>query len=157
MPAGRPSKYTQEFAIQAEKLCKLGATDKDLADFFEVDTRSIYRWANEHAEFCQALKVGKAEADNRVERSLYHRANGYSFEAVKIFMPAGAVAPVYAPYTEHVAPDTTACIFWLKNRRPDLWRDVTKHEHDGTIRVEKIEREIVHTSDSDSRSLPTAH
>ncbi len=126
--AGRPSKYTQEFAVQAEKLCRLGATDKDLADFFEVNTSTIWRWSQEHEAFCNALKVGKAEADDRIERSLYHKATGYSFEAVKIFMPAGAKEPVYAPYTEHVAPDTTACIFWLKNRRPDQWRDKSEHE-----------------------------
>jgi hypothetical protein len=45
-------------------------------------------------------------------------------------MPAGATAPVYAPYVEHVAPDTTAAIFWLKNRRPDLWRDKQDHQHE---------------------------
>jgi hypothetical protein len=42
---------------------------------------------------------------------------------VKIFMPAGAKKPVYAPYVEHVPPDTTAAIFWLKNRDPARWRD----------------------------------
>ena len=62
-------------------------------------------------------------------RSLYHKAIGYSYDAVKIFMPAGATEPVYAPYREHVPPDTTACIFWLKNRRQQEWRDVHKHEH----------------------------
>jgi len=54
----------------------------------------------------------------RVERSLFHRANGYNYDAVKIFMPAGRDKPVYAPYIEHVPPDTTAGIFWLKNRDP---------------------------------------
>ena len=51
-----------------------------------------------------------------LERSLYERANGYSYDAVKIFMPTGAKKPVYAPYVEHVPPDVTACIFCLKNR-----------------------------------------
>lgn len=127
MAGGRPSKYTEEFAVQAVKLCELGATDKDLADFFGVNLRTIGRWAAEHVEFCRALKVGKSEADDRVERSLFHRANGYTHEAVKIFMPAGAAAPVYAKFQEHIPPDTTACIFWLKNRRPELWRDKTEH------------------------------
>lgn len=159
MPGGRPSKYTEEFAIQAEKLCKLGATSKELADFFTVNVRTIERWASEHEEFCRALKVGKAEADDRVERSLFHRANGYSHEAVKIFMPAGATKPVYARYVEHVAPDTTACIFWLKNRRPDLWRDVTRTEHSGKVEVEhtdaraEVERRIAGLA---SRNRPSA-
>jgi hypothetical protein len=65
----------------------------------------------------------------RTERSLYHRANGYSYEAVKIFMPAGRAKPVYAPYIEHIPPDVTACIFWLKNRDPQHWRDSQHLEH----------------------------
>jgi hypothetical protein len=52
-----------------------------------------------------------------------------SYDAVKIFMPAGAKAPIYTPYVEHVPPDVTACIFWLKNRRPQDWRDVQQMEH----------------------------
>jgi hypothetical protein len=48
---------------------------------------------------------------------------------VKIFMPAGAKKPVYAPYVEHVPPDVTACIFWLKNRDPAHWRDAWQLEH----------------------------
>lgn len=124
--AGRPSPYKPEFATQARKLCELGATDNDIAGFFEVHRATIYRWQSEYPEFCDALKVGKQASDDRVERSLYHRATGYTFEAVKIFN--GPEGPVYAPYTEHVPPDTTACIFWLKNRRKDAWRDVQRHE-----------------------------
>lgn len=120
---GRPTKYKREFAKQAEKLCQLGATDADLADFFEVNVTTIWRWQSAHPDFCKALKVGKDEGDARVERSLYQKAVGYEFDAVKIFMPAGAEEPVYAPYREKVAPDTTAAIFWLKNRRREAWRD----------------------------------
>jgi hypothetical protein len=127
MPAGRPTDYDPEFADQARKLCELGATDADLAKFFEVSTRTIPRWAAAHEEFCQALKVGKESADDRVERSLYHKAVGYSFDAVKIFQYEGT--PIQVPYVEHVAPDTTAGIFWLKNRRMATWRD--RHEHTG--------------------------
>jgi hypothetical protein len=64
-----------------------------------------------------------------IERSLYTRAVGYSYEAVKIFMPAGRSKPVYAPYTEHVPPDVTAGIYWTKNRMPDRWRDQQNVEH----------------------------
>lgn len=130
---GRPTAYKPEYDKQAEKLCALGATDQEIADFFQVDVRSIYRWKAEHEGFCQSLKVGKAVADERVERSLFQRATGYEQDAVKIFMPANAPAPVYAPFRERVQPDTTACIFWLKNRRPDLWRDKVITEHSGTI------------------------
>jgi hypothetical protein len=127
----RPSEYKAAYAEGARKLALLGATDAEIADFYEVDVRTIYRWKNTHDEFCQALKAGKEQADARVERALYHRAIGYEQEEVKIFMPAGAEAPVYAPFTAKVAPDTTAAIFWLKNRQPDQWRDVTRAELTG--------------------------
>lgn len=137
---GRPSDYREEFAVQAEKLCLLGATDMEIADFFEVTDRTIYRWKHAHPEFCQALKAGKEKADERVERSLYQRAIGYTHEAVKIFMPANADAPVYAPYREQFPPDTTAGIFWLKNRRPDSWRDKQEHAHSGELTVTSKEQ-----------------
>ncbi|HRQ36250.1 MAG TPA: terminase [Chiayiivirga sp.] len=131
MPAGRPSTYSDTYPKQAEKLCRLGATDQEIADFFEVSIRTVYQWKLVHEEFAQALKAGKEEADARVERSLFQRAIGYEQDEVKIFMPAGAEEPVYAPYRAKIAPDTTACIFWLKNRRPDNWRDKREHEHSG--------------------------
>jgi hypothetical protein len=130
-PGGRPSSFRPEYVKQAEKLCKLGATDLDLAGFFEVDVSTIWRWATKYPEFRSALKSGKEVADDRVERSLYQRAVGYSHDAVRVFMPAGARSPVYAPYVEHVPPDTTAAIFWLKNRRREEWRDVSRHEQTG--------------------------
>lgn len=120
---GRPAKYDPAFATQAEKLCNLGATDADLADFFGVATRTIERWKGEHEEFCRALKDAKEVADQRVERSLYQRAVGYQVDSVKIFMPAGAAEPVYAEFRENVQPDVTAAIFWLKNRKGDVWKD----------------------------------
>lgn len=120
---GRPTSYRTEFATQAEKLCALGATDQEIADFFKVDARTIYRWKHEYPEFCQSLKVGKTVADERVERSLFQKAIGYEQDEVKIFMPANAEKPVYAPFRAKIAPDTVAAIFWLKNRRPEEWRD----------------------------------
>ena len=136
---GRPSDYKDSFPEQARKLCCLGATDQELADFFDVDVRTIYRWKHEHDAFCQALKAGKDEADERVERSLYQRAIGYEQDEVKIFMPAGADEPVYAPYRAKVAPDTTAAIFWLKNRRSKEWRDKQEVEHSGGVKVERVQ------------------
>lgn len=127
----RPSKFKPEMVGQAEKLATLGATDREIAEFFDIDERTLNRWKHDNEAFCQALKVGKAQSDARVEQSLYRKALGYSYDAVKIFMPSGAEKPVYATYVEHVPPDTTACIFWLKNRRPEDWRDKVDHEHAG--------------------------
>ena len=144
MPAGRPSEYEPGYVRQAEKLCELGATDKEIADFFEVDVRTIYRWKNENPEFCQSIKVGKDVADERVERSLYQRAIGYEQDEVKIFMPASAAEPVYAPFTARIAPDTTAAIFWLKYRRAKEWRDKQEIEnkHDISDPLKQLFEEI---------------
>lgn len=130
---GAPTAYRPDFADQARKLCVLGATDMDLGDFFGVDRTTIWRWSAAHEEFCNALKAGKASADNRIEMSLYHRAAGYTYDAVKIMQDKGA--PVIVPYREHVPPDTTAAIFWLKNRRKDEWRDKQEISHSGTVNV----------------------
>ena len=122
---GRPSSFKPEYVKQAKKLCALGLTDGELAKFFDVHVGTIYRWQAKFPDFCDALKVGKAPADDRVERSLYHKAVGYTFESEKIFNYQGEV--VRAKTIEHVPPDTTAAIFWLKNRRKEDWRD--KHDH----------------------------
>lgn len=121
---GRPSSYKPEFVEQARKLAELGATDREVADFFNVDERTINRWKHEHPDFCLSLKVGKQAADDRVEQSLYRRALGFSHDAVKIMGYEGTYTPV--EYVEVYPPDTTAAIFWLKNRRPDQWRDKTE-------------------------------
>lgn len=118
---GRPSKFRNDFCDQAVKLCRLGATDKELADFFDIAEQTLYTWKKQHPEFLEALKEGKAESDALVGQRLFERAIGYSHPEEKIFCNGGEV--VRAETVKQYAPDTTACIFWLKNRRPDLWRD----------------------------------
>ena len=125
MAGGRPTKFKAEFLEQARKLAQLGATDREIAGFFEVDESTLNRWKADQPEFCESLKVGKGSADDRVEQSLYRRALGYSHDAVKIAVNAqGEITQV--PFVEHYPPDTTAAIFWLKNRRKEQWRD--RHE-----------------------------
>lgn len=129
MPAGRPTKYKPEYAEQAYKLCLLGATDIEMADFFEVAESTLYLWKKEHPEFSEALKKGKMQADAVIAQKLYHRAKGYEHDEDQIFVYKGD--PVIVPTTKHYPPDTTAAIFWLKNRQPDKWRD--KQEIDQNV------------------------
>jgi hypothetical protein len=129
MARGRPTDYRPEFVEQVYKLCLLMATDVEIADFFGVRETTLDNWRKAHPEFLDAMTRGKLVADAEVGHALKHRAMGYSHEAVKIFMPAGADAPVYAPYIEHYPPDTQAASLWLRNRQPAKWRD--RHEHTG--------------------------
>ena len=129
--SGRPSRYRAEFAQQAVKLCRLGATDKELAGFFGVAESTLNLWKRNHPEFSEALKEGKEAADAEVAERLFRRATGYEHKAVKIVADAKTGAEHQVEYVERYPPDTTACIFWLKNRRPDLWRDRIDNTHSG--------------------------
>ncbi len=134
---GRPSLFRPEYVEEARRLCSiLSATDLQVAQFFGVSLRTIDRWRVESEEFRQALKIGKEEADDRVERSLYQRATGYSFDSEKVFNFKGMITR--AKVVEHVPPDVVACIFWLKNRRRELWRDKHEVEHTGAGLAELI-------------------
>ena len=140
---GRPSPYKPEYATIAQKLCGNGATDIEIADVLGVDVRTIYRWKNEHDEFCQALVVGKGQPDERVKRSLFQRAVGYSFESEKVFQHKGKI--IRAPVVEHVPPDTAAAINWLINRDP-TWKN--RLDHGGTAPDGGI---IVHVTSDDEK------
>ena len=137
MPAGRPSKYNETLLEQARKLSLLGLTDEQMADVCDVSLSAWYKWKNEHPEFMEAIKDGKAEADAQVVKSLYRRAIGYTTRKTQIVTYQGAITD-RAEYDEEVNPDTTACIFWLKNRQPELWRDRHQLEHSGKIDVPQI-------------------
>jgi len=147
MAAGRPTKYNKDYCEQAQKLCMLGLTDAELGVFFEVDEATINRWKLAYPEFCESLRQGKQIADAEVSAKLYHRATGYSHEAVKIVADAKTGQEHKVPYVEHYPPDTTACIFWLKNRQKDKWRDKVDTEltgaNGGPVEFTKIVREIV--------------
>jgi hypothetical protein len=126
---GRPSEYSPALAELAYKLTLLMATDDEIADCLCISRQTLDAWRKAHPEFLDAITRGKLVADAEVGHALKHRALGYSHAAVKIFMPAGASEPVYAPYTEHYPPDTQAASLWLRNRQPGKWRD--RHEHTG--------------------------
>lgn len=129
MPAGRPTKYKPEYAEQAYNYCLLGADDKRLAVLFDTTETTINTWKKKHPEFLKSIKKGKDIADAEVTKSLYQRATGYSHPEDKIFNNAGKEMIVKTE--KHYPPDPVACIFWLKNRQKENWRD-TK-QLDGTV------------------------
>jgi hypothetical protein len=133
-PGGRPTDYREEYAAQAEKLCKLGATDKELADFFGVTETTVNNWKQAHPEFLESLKKGKTLADAEVASKLFHRATGYEHpedDIRTVTVPGGGSEIVITPTTKHYPPDTAAGIFWLKNRQREKWRDKVEAEIGG--------------------------
>lgn len=119
---GRASSYDSEkHPVLARQMTKLGATDSDLAQAFQVSTQTISAWKRMHHEFMDALEIGKEIADQEVERALYARAVGYTYTAVRFFVIEGEVEE--HEYLEHCPPDVGAAQFWLRNRRPDKWKD----------------------------------
>lgn len=130
---GRPTSYRPEYVEQCRQMSEAGATAYEIASAFGVTPPTLYYWGVAHPEFLEALKIGKALADERVITSLYHRANGYSHSSEKILVIDGEVVRV--PYVEHHPPDVAAAFIWLKNRRPTEWRDRREESHDGNVTV----------------------
>jgi hypothetical protein len=148
-PMGRPSGYKKEYAKQAAQLCALGATDDEMAEFFGVHRATLYRWKLDHKDFCDAIKSAKDVADERVERSLYQKATGYEIteqQAIKVKV-GGEEKVEVVDIHKHIPADTTAAIFWLKNRRKEDWRDKTESEinvfhHYDDMSEEELDREL---------------
>lgn len=126
--AGRPTDYKPEYChtiVASEKIAGEGATDVAIAQELGVDRRSVIRWREQHPAFAEACAAIKQMADDQMEASLFRRGLGYSHDAVKIFQYEGR--PVTVDYTEHYPPETAAASLWLRNRRPDKWRERIEH------------------------------
>ena len=133
----RPTKYKPEYAKLAKTACNLmGATMQEVADMLEVDLSTLNRWRLKHEELRIAITLGKEVADQRVEQSLYHKAMGYSHQETKVFVNLGEVVKVEV--MKFYPPSDTACIFWLKNRMPEVWRDTKDIIFDSIMNDEEI-------------------
>lgn len=118
---GRPVEYCEAFARLAFKFCLLGCKDTELAQMLSITEATLNNWKHEHPSFLESIKSGKQKSDADVVDALRKRAMGYSHPDLHIAVINGKV--VKTPITKHYAPDTGAAAFWLKNRRPEHWRD----------------------------------
>jgi len=118
---GAPTKYKPEYNKQAYQLCLVGYTDQQLAVFFEVSRSTLNEWRKLYPLFKESIVKGKCIADGNVAEKLYNRATGYNLPEVNIRVIKGKI--VETKISKHYPPDTTAAIFWLKNRQKDAWRD----------------------------------
>jgi transcriptional regulator with XRE-family HTH domain len=136
---GRKNKYYTHVHPRLEEIgywCREGLTEEEICKRLGVSVASFANYKNEFIELLEALKINRQIADYRVEDALYMRALGYeydeeTFEEFELDKPylngAGEWVKSELRLTKKVrkkqAPDTTAQIFWLKNRKPDVWRD----------------------------------
>lgn len=148
---GAPSLYREEYNDLARKLCLLGAKDKEIADVIGVTEQTINNWKNEFPKFFESLKAGKEAADAQLGQRLYDRAMGYSHPDVHICQYEGQV--ITTEITKHYPPDTTAAIFWLKNRRPKEWRDRQEHTLQNPDGTNLLPQSVIDAAASLAKSL----
>lgn len=144
MGAGRPTDYKPEYCEQATKLCKLGATDKELADFFEICEATLTNWKRDYPEFLASIREGKEIADmevsNRlfvgcfdrtiVEQQAFKTKNiSYNEDGKRIETETVEVVDV----ERGIPGDFRNQQFWLRNRRSQNWREKIETEHSGSI------------------------
>ena len=130
---GHIPQYKPVYAQQVRKACEAGFTDCELADLFGVSEVTINNWKLAHDDFALALRSAKGKADDRVERKLYQKACGFWIDTEKVFCNKDGYVTRVA-VREYYPPDTTAIVWWQKNRQPDKWRD--KHEVDVSGKME---------------------
>lgn len=113
---------TEDALTLLEGWARDGLTDEQLAGKIGIGARTLYDWKLKYPQISQALKKGKEVVDIQVENALLKRALGYEFQEERVERSAKDGVKVVQTI-KHIPPDTTAQIFWLKNRRPDRWRD----------------------------------
>lgn len=122
-----------EGLLKIEGWARDGLTDAQIATNMGICRDTLIQWKKNYPDISDTLKKGKEVVDREVENALLKRALGYKYEEVT--KEDGVITKVV---TKEVQPDTTAQIFWLKNRKPDVWRDKQQIEHSGEIKSEKL-------------------
>jgi transposase len=131
---------TSEGLLLIEGWARDGLTDEQIAFNMGISTSTLYEWKKKYSEISETLKKGKEVVDRIVENALLKRATGYHYDEVTQQLaerrnPETGELEQYMVevkrVTKEVTPDTTAAIFWLKNRKPNEWRDKQLVEHSG--------------------------
>ncbi len=137
MAKGKWQKWvTKNGLLQIGAWARNGLTDEDIAHNIGINVATLYDWKKKHPEISEALNINKAVADIIVENALFKKAVGCTVkETIKstIKNPDGTVTETTTEKTRELPPDTTAGIFWLKNRKPKDWRDKQEVELSGNV------------------------
>ena len=127
---------TPEGLLKLEGWARDGLTDEQIAENMGITRSTLNEWKKKYPDISDTLKRGKDVVDTQVENALLKRALGYSYkETTSELMEDGM--RVTKVVEKEVVPDTTAQIFWLKNRRPDKWRDKQDVQVSGTLAAEQ--------------------
>ena len=145
--AGQPSKFKNINIEQMKLLIADGYTDKRLSKFFKMTEPTFNSYKKIYPKFFKSLKKSKEQADKKVVQSLFKRATGFEYTEVHTEFNSAGIMKNKTTIVKQVVPDTTACIFWLKNRQPGEWRDVqhidakgvSPHYHFTNIQVGNLE------------------
>jgi hypothetical protein len=124
---GRPTKFYTEICAKVEKLCLLGATNEQIADFVGISTETLNEWLKSNQEFSDSIARGRHDADANVAKSLYKRATGYEHKESHVTSYQGSVT--VTDVLKHVPPDTAAASLWLRNRQPKHWRNAESSDY----------------------------
>ena len=119
-----------EGLLKVEGWARDGLTEDQIAENMGIGYSTLQAWKVKYQDIQDALKKGKEVVDRQVENALLKRALGYNYHEITTEYGIETKR-----VTKEVVPDTTAQIFWLKNRRPDLWRDKRQVEHNGAVPV----------------------
>lgn len=124
---GRPSKFNEDVEKQILHCAELGMTEEQIADIVEVSAVTLTRWKQKYDTFRMALKTAKWKADCKVVNSLYKNAQGHTVKTKRVTVdPDGKETETIEE--KYIPPNSTAQIFWLKNRQPKEWRDKVEIE-----------------------------
>jgi hypothetical protein len=136
MAGGRPSKYfsnVEPKLLLIEAWARDGLTDEQIAANLEVAYSTFRTYKDDYPALSAALKNGKEVIDIMVENALLKAALGYQYEETK------ETEDGFERSTKTAHPNTTALIFWLKNRKPKEWRDKQELEHNGNVGVKIVD------------------
>lgn len=147
-----PGKYhewiTKEGLIKIEGWARDGLTDEQIAHNIGIARGTLYTWKDKYSDIDDALKRGKEVIDRQVENALLKRALGYEYEEVRT--EDDGYDKKVIKTIKQVIPDTTAQIFWLKNRKPAEWRDKQNLEVEGNLDISNMDKLITdYLSDDD--------